>query len=229
MIAAHQTMMAPPALPYDAEVEYLESTGLANNGGPYINTGIIPNPSDAKISIDWTPFISNGQEPMNGIAGFVPTGKSGANSRFAIGISTTGPSLYWGISNLNLFNSVSWSSGTRVQNHWLRIAGTYATYGYGTSAQFSTTINQYNNDYKPIFLFARNAAATPTINPQISQYQTTRVYSCRIENGGVLVRDFQPVRVGSGAGAVGYLFDRVSGTLFGNEGTGAFPIGPDKT
>lgn len=33
--AAHQTMMGPPALPYDAEVEYLESTGTQ-----YIDTGI---------------------------------------------------------------------------------------------------------------------------------------------------------------------------------------------
>ena len=43
-----------------------------------------------------------------------------------------------------------------------------------------------------------------------------------------LERDFIPVRVGSGANAVGYMYDRVSGQLFGNAGTGAFVIGPDK-
>lgn len=32
-----------------------------------------------------------------------------------------------------------------------------------------------------------------------------------------------------GANAVGYMYDRVSGELFGNAGTGAFVIGPDKT
>ena len=37
--------------------------------------------------------------------------------------------------------------------------------------------------------------------------------------------DIIPVRVGD----VGYLYDRVSGQLFGNAGTGAFIIGPDKT
>jgi hypothetical protein len=47
-------------------------------------------------------------------------------------------------------------------------------------------------------------------------------------HGGALARDYIPVRVGSGAGAVGYLFDRVSGQLFGNAGTGDFTIGPDK-
>ena len=34
-----------------------------------------------------------------------------------------------------------------------------------------------------------------------------------------------PVRKGN----VGYMFDRVSGKLFGNKGTGAFVIGPDIT
>ena len=42
---------------------------------------------------------------------------------------------------------------------------------------------------------------------------------------GLTVRDFIPVRVGD----VGYMYDRVSGDLFGNAGTGAFIIGPDKT
>jgi hypothetical protein len=37
-------------------------------------------------------------------------------------------------------------------------------------------------------------------------------------------RDFVPVRVGQ----VGYLYDRVSGTLYGNAGTGNFTVGPDK-
>ena len=40
-----------------------------------------------------------------------------------------------------------------------------------------------------------------------------------------LLFDGIPVRVGT----VGYLYDRVSGQLFGNAGTGDFVIGPDKT
>ena len=38
------------------------------------------------------------------------------------------------------------------------------------------------------------------------------------------IRDFIPVRVGS----TGYLYDKVSGQLFGNAGTGDFVLGPDK-
>ena len=37
--------------------------------------------------------------------------------------------------------------------------------------------------------------------------------------------DLLPVRKGN----IGYMYDRVSGELFGNAGTGDFIIGPDKT
>ena len=47
----------------------------------------------------------------------------------------------------------------------------------------------------------------------------------KIQMGDNHVRDFIPVRVVT----VGYMYDRVSGQLFGNAGTGAFIIGPDKT
>ena len=218
--AAHQTMLAPPALPYDAEVEYLDSTGLANNGGPYVSTGIIPNPDDFTFTIDWTPFAVNRQEPMNGIAGAT------TNGRASIGMATpSGNTLYWGINNLNIYGSIPWTSGTRLVQ-WLHIAGNSATYGYNTTT-LSASVNRYDNNYKPVFIFARNNYPEAE-KPAINRYQTTRVYSCQIENGGVLVRDYIPVRVGSGSSAVGYLYDRVSGTLFGNAGTGAFVVGPDK-
>ena len=50
-----------------------------------------------------------------------------------------------------------------------------------------------------------------------------RIFTFQIYEAGVLVRDFVPLRIGT----VGYLFDRVSGTLFGNAGTGDFVLGPD--
>ena len=49
-----------------------------------------------------------------------------------------------------------------------------------------------------------------------------RIYSAYVSNG-TNVADFIPVRVGS----VGYMYDRVSGKLFGNAGTGDFVLGPD--
>ena len=49
-----------------------------------------------------------------------------------------------------------------------------------------------------------------------------RIYKWQAFVNNVAVRDFIPV-VKSG---VGYLYDKVSGTLFGNAGTGSFTVGP---
>lgn len=38
-----------------------------------------------------------------------------------------------------------------------------------------------------------------------------------------LIMDLIPVRIGD----IGYMYDKVSGKLFGNEGTGEFILGPD--
>ena len=68
-----------------------------------------------------------------------------------------------------------------------------------------------------LWLFGANASTAAKTNGRIS--------SCKIYHSGVLVRDYIPVRKGT----VGYMYDRVSGQLFGNAGTGDFIIGPDKT
>lgn len=53
---------------------------------------------------------------------------------------------------------------------------------------------------------------------------SSRLYYAKFYESGTLVRDFVPVRVES----TGYLFDKVTGSLFGNSGTGSFILGPDK-
>ena len=70
-----------------------------------------------------------------------------------------------------------------------------------------------------MYIFSGNTALEDLSHPAC-----IRMYFCEIYDGSTIVRSFVPVRVGQ----VGYLFDRVSGQLFGNAGTGAFTIGPDK-
>lgn len=50
-----------------------------------------------------------------------------------------------------------------------------------------------------------------------------RVYSVKVENNNQTLLDAIPVRVGQ----VGYMYDKVSGQLFGNAGTGDFILGSD--
>ena len=52
-----------------------------------------------------------------------------------------------------------------------------------------------------------------------------RLYNSVFRDGSELIADFACVRIGD----EGAMYDRVSGQLFGNAGTGAFVIGPDKT
>lgn len=52
----------------------------------------------------------------------------------------------------------------------------------------------------------------------------TRIYYFKLWNAGNLVRDLIPVVKDN----VGYMYDKVSGQLFGNAGTGDFILGPDK-
>ena len=48
-------------------------------------------------------------------------------------------------------------------------------------------------------------------------------------DNGISIRDFIPVRFTNSLGQTeGAMYDRVSGQLFGNSGTGEFIIGPDK-
>ena len=50
------------------------------------------------------------------------------------------------------------------------------------------------------------------------------IHGFKLTLGGVLVYDLIPVR----KDGIGFMYDKVSGQLFGNKGTGAFIIGPDK-
>jgi len=51
-----------------------------------------------------------------------------------------------------------------------------------------------------------------------------KLYGSKVYINSVLVRDLIPVRVGQ----VGYMYDKVTGRLFGNSGTGSFILGKDR-
>lgn len=87
---------------------------------------------------------------------------------------------------------------------------------------YSITATQKNavaTDATMYFFARHNDTGSPLPTPYM------RVYSLQITQGGVLVRDFIPVR----RGQTGYLYDRISGSLFGNIGSGTFSYGQDKT
>ena len=201
--------MGGAALPYDAEVEYLQTTGTQ-----YIDTGVKPTQD--------TDFYAE-----------FAVADSTVNTTFFLVWDSTGNvnDKSYGLSNIPRSNTFQFRRWGRI---WISSgvmqANTKYTYrseankiyiddvlkGTGSIATFSIDGN--------LILFAENDVPhSYRPNKGITPYPYIICYAFRLYNSGVLIRDFIPVRKGT----VGYMYDRVSGQLFGNAGTGSFILGPD--
>ena len=211
MIAAHQTMLAPQEapLPYDAEVQYLSS-----NGSQWINTGFAPTfPSNLEYKARVLfPDITN--RKIMGLQGGMYFGVVSGKLQPGLGGSDT--------VNVNVSANAAHDFDIvfYLTQSSLSVKSAIDWYVDGTSGTVNAYLYNYLSADAPVWIFTANNAS--------GLRGASSVYSFQILVNGAAVRDYIPVRVGYGAGAVGYLFDRVSGELFGNAGTGAFVIGPDK-
>lgn len=187
-------------LPYDAEVKYLESTGTQR-----IDTGVFLKLSDI---VEVTYSFSNRNSPF----GTYDT-VSGDNYLFNL----TGS----GANTICRYSTVSWSTATSLNTKYSVQVGNGEFYVDGTLiGSVAFTDKEYT--YATCPLFCRCGRSSGYIN--YSDYLKGKIYSCRIIRNGVAIRDFIPVRLED----EGYMYDRVSGELFRNQGTGSFIIGPDK-
>lgn len=188
--------VAKNILPYDAEVEYIESTGTQ-----YIDTGYIPN-IETSYKIDFELLETTNQ--ASSICGCRDSATTNNISTF---YDATYISSDFGNYNGTRLN-VSVSIGRCVcenRKNYRKINNT------SNSKVFSGTINAT----KSFYIFHNNGTTFAD--------KRMRVYSFYMTNG-VTTLDLIPVRVGQ----VGYLYDKVSGQLFGNAGTGNFILGNDK-
>lgn len=183
-------MMRP--LPYDAEVEYLESTKTQ-----LIDTGYVLSASDRiVVQVYFQADDKFGKMMILGISNpklWITTGICRFNGENLASINTLRKPGAW--------NSIS------IDKDYCTCNGTTVPMSNGT----------FRDNSLSLFLFGANGLTSNNTNGRISL--------CKIYHSGVLVSDYIPVRKGT----VGYLYDRVSGQLFGNAGTGDFIIGPDKT
>ena len=79
------------------------------------------------------------------------------------------------------------------------------------------TIAEGFNGSMSLYLFATNYGNS------VGEYADCAMKYMKIYEDGILMRDFIPVRVGR----VGYLYDRVTKRLFGNQGSGVLTCGND--
>ena len=208
MIAARQIAFGRGGkrLPYDAEVEYLESTGTQ-----YIDTGYILN-TRSKLVLDvmWTAITHTTETAQQ--MGVVKWNDSG-NYRtiFAQQMSTlaafcadANPELSSNTYDVHTYTadlpnkkcSISRSGSARSANINTSLSGTFT---------------------KSFYIFARNNGGVAEL------YCRCKIYSFKAYDDSSLILDLIPVRKGN----IGYMYNKVSGQLFGNTGTGAFIIGPD--
>lgn len=181
-------------LPYDAEVEYLESTMTQ-----WVDTGYVLSASDRiVVQAYFQTDDNNGGRVLLGVGNpklWITTGLCRFNDENYASIDK--------LCKLGAWNSIS------IDKDYCTCNGTAVHMSKGT----------FRDNSLSLWLFRANAAS------EALGKTNGRIASCKIYRSSVLVRDFIPVRVGT----VGYMYDRVSGELFGNAGTGDFVIGPDKT
>lgn len=185
-------------LPYDAEIEYLES-----NGTQYINTEFIPNDSSG-LYVRAYCKTSGGNHIVAG------TRQSSGDTRWWINFSA-GLEISW-----NTYIPYSYS----YTNTWIEVENNFLNSRLGkiNGVTYRTSYPTLVNITYPAYIFMGNNHGSPNIE------YIGRVSNVKISQGDEIVMDLIPVR----KNGIGYMYDRVSGELFGNSGTGDFVLGPDK-
>lgn len=195
---------------YDYEIEFLESYGTQ-----YIDTGYKPN-QNTRIVID----VKNGDN--------VPGDNYGNSYPKLFGCSD-------GTSNYTLY----FQHGSRGNIHLRR--GNEGANRLSTSADRSRHIYDLNKnvlyrDGVQLYEGHTNSFQCQTnltiltlnnsngVSSNSFDYLCCRIYSIKIYDNDVLVRDMIPVLFEGD----GYMFDKVSEQLFGNAGSGSFGLGSRK-
>jgi hypothetical protein len=194
------------SLPYDAEVEWLKSSGTQ-----YIDT-LLYGTMDLDFEIVVKP-VDSGTQFQNVLGDRY----SSTSRRYSLMYDRTSGTRggYW---NCGASNEIQIPKNDRDFDNFV----TFKKDGldaYANGTKIGTFSQQEFTTPNTILLFGmRNNG---TISNQFQGY----IASCKFSQNGILLRDYVPVRVGQ----VGYMYDKVSRQLFGNSGTGSFILGPDKT
>ena len=193
-------------LPYDAEVEYLESAGTQ-----WIDTGVNISDNDFVLSCDMR-STSRGQSVVWARYFGSYVSESATCTRI---INYSGSDNYLYGSYRSRASSQTQLTGLgdyTERKVYLLSYGRLDVIHNGTTQSRSLNMYLGTEDTSTVCLFGAKMAC----------------YGFQITHSGSLVIDFIPVRFTNSNGqSEGAMYDRVSRKLFRNAGTGAFTIGPD--
>ena len=194
--------------PYDAEIAYLETTGQQ-----CIDTGIFPSLDMEFNTKIYTPKVFDDY--------FCSLRKDGNNTRYYL--------LNYNRNAGYACTKSVWPGAFKKPDDFL--TNTHIIKSKITQDKVSIEVDGlYFEDAdkgglfspdKTLPLFGAKLNNSTTINTRSNA--GTRCYYAKFISNGQVVGDFIPVRVGN----VGYMYDKVSGKLFGNLGAGNFILGPD--
>lgn len=215
LIAARDTMImgrGDKSLPYDAEVEYLEGTGTQ-----WIDTGIhgaanqvvecrfaATKPVSETGSIESFPFLAR---------------RGGRRMATVVRVGE-----YWGFGAMTALYSTM-----QADTSWHTVRLCSATENQSVMLDGNIvhewSVSDSDETYQTIPLFAGVSTEWPPSNigqGKIASFTVSDVLTGRLLISLSAVRFTNEQGVSEGA-----IYDRVSGQLFRNQGTGAFTIGPD--
>lgn len=177
------------------QVEYIESSGTQ-----YIDTGFKPN-HNTRVVADC--YLDSAASTMSAFGAW--TGTS-TNAFIHAGKSDNSACVFfYGTGNTSI--SVS-KTGRHLIDFNMNEASIDGVSASATTQTFSCTYS--------MFLMAYNSAGSA------ANKATGKLYSCRIYDNGVMVRDFVPCTNSSGTAG---LYDLVNGGFYQNAGTGTFSAG----
>lgn len=189
LINLRNALMTGKRLPYDAEVEYIESTGTQ-----CIDTGF---DYFADFEITCRTYLDINCRMLATAARSCLYKRSASDTFWTFGVTTR--KYYTSSVPIDEWHTMKWKDGE------IYVDGVF------------------------IRTYTKNEASAGRLMV-LGMESGTYTYAGRVsalklwDTEGNLIHDSYSVRVGN----AGYLYDRVSGKLFGNAGTGDFVVGPDK-
>lgn len=210
MIAGRHSMIAGKALPFDSAVEYLEGIG-----DQFVDTGYKTcEASNMAFDAMFTGYASSGYSSTM-LFGSQTLSNGSASTALALWLNSNGQMSF----NDFGFDSGWISSPTIATNsrHTFEIKNR-SLFVDGTSVVASSSAAAFRATVSVCLLRANTPSGYQSGS---NRRMKGRIYSFSAREGGVLLFDYTPVRVGT----TGELYDRVSGTFATRVGT--FGVGPD--
>jgi hypothetical protein len=198
-------MMAANNKPYDAEIEYLESTGTQ-----FIDL----------------PLVVNVGQSLSFEGEMIPKDKnSGSGNHYVFASAPLNQFSGWNYSKnstINIITYASYSGAVSAYGAWgcgtvVGVKGNFKVSTQGVTdpntGVYSEVLRPLKNNIHNFYLFGNYSGNRSPIG-----YGKLWI---KVDN--IIVYELVPVRVGN----IGYLYDKKSGKLFGNSGTGDFILGND--